>query len=717
MKDWSENILTRGGIGLILIAALASPTTLMADDWPSLYTTYGTPGLIEMPSAFALPDAEIAATIGGFDKQQRYSFTFQVLPGLSGTFRYSRVAEWGGSGGGDLYDRSLDVHYQLLEEGALRPAVAVGLRDLMGTGVYTGEYVVASKTLTPDLRGTLGLGWGRLASAGGFDNPLGFISAAFEERPPLEFGKGGVPAFDQYFRGDAALFGGLQYRMTDSLILSAEYSSDGYARQTDRGVVDRPSNVNLGVTYAPWSDLAVSAYALGGSDFGFAATVSFNPKERLAPSGLEGAPPAVFARSDGARSTIARFESSGNVGELEAAIGDALALEGITLLGLRVDGNQAAVWFENGRYRAEVQAIGRVARVLASSLPEKFTTFTLIPAQSGMPMSSMIVQREDLRGLENRAGAAQAIWDRVQVQEAPMLVDAPNNMRHAAAFEWGLAPFVGLQLFDGSKPVRWEYGLQADMRYRIRPNLIVDGAARYRIGGNREAARVSASTLHPVRRNVGLYGKPDSLGLEHLTLNWYDAVTPQIYSRFSLGYLEPMFAGLSSEVLWKPVDSRLAVGAELNYVVQREYDLGFGAQDFEDLGGTYDVFTGHVSAYYDFANAFHGRLDIGRYLAGDWGATISLDREFANGWRIGAYATFTDVPFEDFGEGSFDKGIRISMPLDWAFGAATRDTVDVNLASLTRDGGARLNVQNRLYHTIRGGHLDALEEGRGRFWR
>ena len=178
-----------------------------------------------------------------------------------------------------------------------------------------------------------------------------------------------------------------------------------------------------------------------------------------------------------------------------------------------------------------------------------------------------------------------------------------------------------------------------------------------------------------------------------------------------------MFAGASGELLWKPVDSRLALGAEINYVVQRDYDLGFGAQDFPDLDGVYEVATGHGSVYYDFENSFHARVDVGRYLAGDWGATFALDREFANGWRVGAYATFTDVSFEDFGEGSFDKGIQLTIPIDWALGNATRATTDVRLSSLSRDGGARLNVDGRLYETVRGGHVVALQESWGRFWR
>ena len=171
-----------------------------------------------------------------------------------------------------------------------------------------------------------------------------------------------------------------------------------------------------------------------------------------------------------------------------------------------------------------------------------------------------------------------------------------------------------------------------------------------------------------------------------------------------------MYGGVSVEVLWKPVDSQFALVAEVNYATQRDFDLGFGFQD-------YDAVTGHVSAYYDFDNGFEAQVDIGQYLAGDIGATFSLDREFENGWKVGAYFTLTDVPFDDFGEGSFDKGIRIEIPADWLFGAPSRDTIVTNLSSLSRNGGARLNIEGRLYDVVEGGHQGQMAENWGRFWR
>ena len=111
------------------------------------------------------------------------------------------------------------------------------------------------------------------------------------------------------------------------------------------------------------------------------------------------------------------------------------------------------------------------------------------------------------------------------------------------------------------------------------------------------------------------------------------------------------------------------------------------------------------------------QLDAGRYLAGDWGATIALDREFGNGWKVGAFATLTDVPFDTFGEGSFDKGIRITVPVSWLLGEPSKSSVNTTIRPILRDGGARLGVRGRLYERVRPVQKPALQDGWGRFWR
>ena len=81
-----------------------------------------------------------------------------------------------------------------------------------------------------------------------------------------------------------------------------------------------------------------------------------------------------------------------------------------------------------------------------------------------------------------------------------------------------------------------------------------------------------------------------------------------------------------------PTDKRYAFGAELDIVQQRDYDQMFGFRD-------YRAGVGFVSGYYMFDNGINAELDVGRFLAGDYGARVVIDRQFANGWKVGAFAT------------------------------------------------------------------------------
>lgn len=101
----------------------------------------------------------------------------------------------------------------------------------------------------------------------------------------------------------------------------------------------------------------------------------------------------------------------------------------------------------------------------------------------------------------------------------------------------------------------------------------------------------------------------------------------------------------------------------------------------------------------------------------DIGATLSINREFSNGWRVGAFATKTDVSASDFGSGSFDKGISVTIPLNWGLGSPSKSTTDITLRPFRRDGGARLELDDRLYDSVRGYHQSSIDDQFGRFWK
>jgi opacity protein-like surface antigen len=707
-------------LGGSLLALLAAAPAL-AQDRAVTYTYYGTPGLLEMPSAISDDDGELAATVGYFGGQVRNSFTFQVTPRLSGTFRYSGVGlgdELGSEGA--LWDRSFDFRYRLTDEGTYVPMIAVGLQDFLGTGYYSAEYVVATKTLGDSFRVTAGLGWGRLGSYNGFDNPLGIFNERFDERPRFfENGEdfGGTPGLDAFFRGDAAVFGGIEYAPSERWVFKAEYSSDDRYTTATEGegepLFDRASPLNFGVTWRPAPGVQLGLGYLYGTQLSFQGTISLNPNDRPFFGGLDDPPQPVAVRADALRAAQSWDRSALPEPALRDRIAAALRTEGVELAAIELADRSARVRYTNTRFRAEAQAMGRVVRILTQELPPSIETITVEPMQAGIPLSSVTFARSDIEAFENEVGGAAASLQQARFDDAGSSAGLTEVPLARDPFSWSLRPYVGVLLFDPDNPFNLSFGAELSASYRIRPNLVLSGSLRQRLltTGEQEEREVKPDYELPrVRTNGGLYFDNDHPVLSDLTLAHYGRPGRNLYSRVTAGYLEPMYGGVSGELLWAPVRSRLALGVEVNYARQRDFDQ---LLDFRD----YDVVTGHASAYYDLGNGFRGQIDAGRYLAGDWGATVSLDREFENGWSVGGYFTLTDVPFEVFGEGSFDKGIRFTIPLDFVLGRPSRSERNTTLQSLSRDGGARLQVEGRLFDIVREGHYADLENSWGRFWR
>lgn len=77
---------------------------------------------------------------------------------------------------------------------------------------------------------------------------------------------------------------------------------------------------------------------------------------------------------------------------------------------------------------------------------------------------------------------------------------------------------------------------------------------------------------------------------------------------------------------------------------------------------------------------------------------------------MGAYATFTNVSTQRFGEGSFDKGIYVSTPFDLLLPSSHMSTATILWQPLLRDGGARLNRRYSLYDLTNDRDSDLFEE-------
>lgn len=686
---------------------------------PSL-NGYGVSGLIDMPSGEMQPDGYLTMSSAHWGQMSRTTLSFQISPRMSASFRFLGIRDWskckpncGSTTFGTYYDRSFDFRYQLLTEGRYIPAVTVGLQDLAGTGILSGEYIAATKNLTPTLKATVGLGWGRLGSHGA-------IGAPFGERTKINIGKGGNFNPEQWFRGDAAPFAGVEWQVNDKLTFKAEYSSDAYdLEDRQRGIFNQRSHLNYGLEYYVNEWFQVGGYYMYGTDVGVTAHFIMNPKQRPMGSIKDGAPDPVKLRPS--RAADPEAYSTDWVTQPDAGpilitnLNKRLKADGIEVeaISYTADG-RAQVRIRNERYDAEAQAIGRVARAMAHAMPESIEVFEIVPVVDGLPASRVTMRRSDLERFENSPTAAESMRAAITISNPgprPELIYDPERFPD---FSWSLSPYNRIRLFDQrGSPFKMDVGARLAGRLEFAPGWVLEGSAVKRVVGNLgKIPPMKPSELQEVRSDVERYDANGDPAVERLSLTKYAYLGGDVYGRVSVGYLERMFGGVSAEVLYKPVNSKWAVGAEANYVAQRDTDGLFGFSEYD-----YRVATGHISGYYNFAPGYHAQLDVGRYLAGDVGATLSLDREFASGWRVGAFATKTNVSAEDFGSGSFDKGIRLEVPLAWGTGRPGRKTYETTIRPFGRDGGARLDVDGRLYEAVRDYHEEGIDAQWGRFWK
>ena len=157
---------------------------------------------------------------------------------------------------------------------------------------------------------------------------------------------------------------------------------------------------------------------------------------------------------------------------------------------------------------------------------------------------------------------------------------------------------------------------------------------------------------------------------------------------FTAGILEEMFNGYGFEYLYFMPRKNYAYGFELFNVQKRDYELRFGTLDYKQT-------TGHLNLYYrNYGRIpFDAKISYGEYLAGDEGVTFEFSRSFINGTEFGVFASFTDVSSEQFGEGSFDKGIFFNIPIYGNF-------INYSWRPLTKDPGAKLNRKNTLHNLL-----------------
>ena len=274
-------------------------------------------------------------------------------------------------------------------------------------------------------------------------------------------------------------------------------------------------------------------------------------------------------------------------------------------------------------------------------------------------------------------------------------------------FSYEISPDIRTHLGSPERVMYFGYGIKANTELQLSRSLVIYSEISQPIDGNFDRkVSLPSSSLEHVRTEIVDYlqGTSEDAYITNLNIEKIWSPANDFYSKVSFGILESMFGGLSSEFLYKPFDRRFALGVEFNKVKQRDYDQRFSFRN-------YKTNTSHLNlSFYEPKSNILLKLSFGKYLAGDKGYTLDLSRRMPSGWRAGFFFTRTDVSAEEFGEGSFDKGFYINIPHNIFSKKYSKSSTGFSYRPMTRDGGQKLELQNRLIDSFYGSTRIEIDE-------
>ena len=700
--SWAVRI----SVPLICCLLMITPKFLVASD-------FGSVGLIKLPTARMAEDGHLRATLSIEEIADIYNISFQSTPWLEATVRYAIFNPRNNLRSLDTNrDRSYEVKLRVLEEGIWIPQVALGVKDVLGTGIWEAEYSVASKRLGPlDL--TFGIGWGRLAERGSFENPLSVFGDEFADRPEKAGGTfGGETRSNSYFRGPSAWFGGVRYKVkrlpVDVLL---EYNSDGYAREVELKSLSDPAPWNFSLEWKPQKNLSIALSWLRGSSVGLRLTGALDTKSM--PNRKRGY--KIFSASE-PRSVSGAPENLDLNEWYDRTLYD-VERSGLRLDRARIDDSRGvvALEIENVGYAVTADAVHKTLAIAEVHLPRTVNSIELMLREGGYLAPTLIYQRQNAQ-IGNKPvgvglpGSSPYSNRPIRVTKNKRLVSASNVTRYRyPSLNLGADLSTRAQLMDPDAPFAKQIYAKLSARLSLSRNLNLWGLFGQDIYNDFTNERPSNSQMQRVRSDVNRYLTEGESGLDQLFLEYKTSVSESLHLRSYAGILEGMYAGFGGEILFEPFARRWAVGATVNALKQRGFEKNFKVLDYETLTAYISLF--YASPWYNFDLAIHA----GQYLARDKGATFEMRRTFDSGFAIGGFFTRTNVSAAQFGEGSFDKGLFFRIPFNGLLPGNSKRALATIIRPLERDGGRRLeDFSGSLWFSRRYVRYDALSNSLSR---
>ncbi|HHX8306347.1 TPA: YjbH domain-containing protein [Vibrio diabolicus] len=668
---------------------------------------FGGVGLMQMPTGRMAPEGEFNFSVTGSDEYLFYNVTLQLMPWLETTIRYTRVHDLPYSSSfpdvdNEYTDKGIDFKFRLWEESEYMPEIALGVRDFAGTGLFDAEFLAATKRYSNSKLGTfdftLGMGWGYLGTRDTVTNPFCKASDKFCDRPSEFLSTGGTTNFDRAFKGPAALFGGIEYQtLHKPLRFKLEYDGNDYS--TDYPVVQAGVDMS---PHTPWNFGVL--YRIGMADFRLSyergdtlvAGLTLNTNFNDMPSFWRDTPtPEVESNQPEELSDV----------DWERVTEDLDKIAGYQNTRIYVDDSTVTVVGEQKKYRDRTEAHEKAAAVLHNEMPDDIDTYAINERSRGLVGEQTIISKEKYRDFTQVNYINPKIED--ATEKASNKPSGESVYDGFERFDWGFAPKLVQTLGNAEDFYLFSVGLSGNASYWLTDNLEIGGSLYWDWYNNYDkfiyVTPPDGTTVPRVRTMFRAYQNEHAVTMSNLQLTWFQEYSNTMDQQFYAGYLESMFAGVGTEFLYRPQGANWAIGADVNVISQRDPQSYFGVydekwQNVPEYGRPFQVidkgFTGFVSGYYypqwEFLQDLMIQVDVGQFLAGDVGTQINVSKQFKSGVIAGAFASFTDLSADEFGEGSFTKGFYLSIPFDIMTVKPSNNRANFSWQPLTRDGGQKL---------------------------
>ena len=678
-------------IAIILVISSSSHSSI--DDYypykvsPSA-SNYGNTGILEMPNARMMPEAQLRFNFSSSFPNEFTSLTASPFSRFEATYRYTEIKDikYGPSsysGNQSLKDKGFDIKTLIKKETSYLPAIALGLRDIAGSGEFSSEYIVSSKRVGQfDL--TLGLGWGVLGTDNNFSSPLEGLYDGFKTREDTS-DLGGSITVKNWFSGDAALFGGVEYELPKrGLRLKMEYdtSNPDFRKTVDK--VD--SRINFGVAYSLSDSLNISAALERGSQF----RVSFQLTGNFLKDSIPKPRPKKLARLN--KEQKERIIEDNRI--FYTSLNINLREEDILIQAATLKDEEVDISIATSRFPSITRPVGRTARMVSALAPEDIKKINIYAMNGDIEVAKFSLGRDYFDKADNNLLSSAELLDLSTItspNSEPLYTRAafqPNV--EFPEFSWNMSPAINHQIGGPEGFYLGELLWKTDATLKLKRNLLIYSSIGINIYDTfNNLNNPSQRDIPKVRRDIQEYLKEGKQSIQQLQLQYFGQPYKDIFTRLDLGYLETMFGGYGGEILYRPFNKPYALGFSAHKVKQRSYNQLFSFKE-------YSTTTGHLGIYYELPYQIQSNVLIGKYLAGDKGLTLDLSRRFKSGFTLGVFASKTNLSAAEFGEGSFNKGFYISIPTSLFYSDFRTGLITFGLQPLTKDGASTLMQHNAL---------------------